>query len=395
MKRFFLFMIAITVFTSNLIADELDDLIRSGLEESLSGLSISNSLMTSILKRKSSYYTLIPGLSLSADADYDTSTGGGFDFDVTLSESFSDVDNLIQTLRMADITLDMAYLQAEIDAGTLVKTIINEYAALAVFHKEREIALANISNQTALLKIMAVKFKNGDEIAVNLRKLSNEVEISRQELVIDAINFTNSLKSFRFLCAAVPEEYSIEPVDIETTNAAVYQLKHNYYLLEISNNLITRGYYNRQHFLPKLSVSYNWGFDALNGTSTAGAGVSLDFTLSDIFERKNKIAQLDIDTAELETDIAELLLDWENDLQLMETTMTLLENKIALLQNDVQIETELRRLYNYQYETDQIDYYDYRLLMSDLLNAELDLLEARADLYVLLKRLQYGIIDPN
>lgn len=385
-------------FSLPLFADEVDDLIDYALVYSPGGQSVQYSIESGVLSRQDAYYALIPDLEFSAGYDLNESASGA-DYLVSLSSSFGDVDQILTSLRVAENDALINEIEAELEKRDLISEIIEGYAELAVFEKQQELSEAEISNNLLLLRIMTTKMNYGDEIAINVQKLSNEIAIDRQNLILNALDYTNALNTFDYLCGMLPNSFLFED---ETLNGSVstedlitqYELKLSMLSFAISNSSLELSAAKREQFLPNLSFSLGWDYDVDASRSGYDASIGISFDALRFFEQKNDIEELEISIAEQEISVSDLLIEWENDLSLLENRILFQEEKMDLLKNDVDIELQLRELYNYQYETDQIDFYDYQVLQNDLLTAELLLLEAKSELFLLKKQLEYGILSP-
>ncbi|OHD53447.1 MAG: hypothetical protein A2Y33_15105 [Spirochaetes bacterium GWF1_51_8] len=292
--------------------------------------------------------------------------------------------------------LDMNKIQAEIDKRNYIDSVIQAYIALGVAKKESALLEANIGAKESTLKVMEIKLKNGQEIALNAKKLSNEIVLLKQDLKYNYAQQEKSAEQFRILTAltgiAPMWDAGSVPVVPDAGSNSQYALDIGKKTLEIANNSIDLGLAAREHFLPELSLSFNYGYDMWEQQSSWGFSAGLSFSLFDFFERENKIGQLNYQKNNNEIALQNLIKEFEYSLKLMRKRIEVLTEKVSALKGNVEIERELQKLYDYQYKTDAIEYPEYMLLMNNLLQAELTYLRAESELYLLKKRLQYGLV---
>jgi outer membrane protein TolC len=274
--------------------------------------------------------------------------------------------------------------------------VIRQFVQLGVNVKQIELLNANIDAQKSSLKVIETKLKNGQEIALNAKKLSNDILLAQEELALKSAESDKASAQFTQLVGksiAAPS-WNPDTLDIPQTPGtnSQYQLSLKMKELLLANNSVDIGLAIREHFLPKLSLSFDYGYDMWENQTSWGVSAGVSFNLFDFFERENKIAQLNYQKANIELAVGSIRAEYEYTLMIMIKKLDVLEKKAAVLKGNVEIERELQKLYTYQYQTDQIDYPEYQLRMNSLLQAELTLLQTQAELYLLKKRIQYGIV---
>ncbi len=387
-----LLLLAIPVF-----AGELDEIIRYGLENSVSGVSIRSAYQNEQLTRRAGYYALIPSLSIGADYDYDNPSSGSqaMQYSLSFSKSFGDVDQTVRSLMSAEIDALIARYQAEMGYRNYIDSIIQSYANLCILIKQMEINLADIEAKETLLDTMQIKLEYGREIKLNVLKLSNEIELAKLDIRLQETDYSNELRTLSGLCGMTNAHYEFKlDVPRETNDLPVnnYELQLRIALLQLTNLNIDLSGERRSQFLPTLSLSLSESYDIDAGESAFNAGVGLNYSILDIIDRRNTIRDYEVSIASQKESIEDL----ERQLAIAESSYTAERassiDKVRLLEDELDIERELEKLYRYQYETDQIDYYEYRVRRNNLLTAEMNLLQARSELFLLITRRNYGIL---
>jgi outer membrane protein TolC len=400
MNKFIIVLTGVLIsFGPFIHADELDDLIRYGLVNSATGKTISNSLGINHLSYSEAYLSLLP--ELQAGVNYKNGASGSVQSDdwsgsITFSKSFSHVDSIIQGLVKAGNQLDINKIQAEIDKRSYIDNVIQQFVQLGVTVKEIDLLKANLAAQKSSLKVIETKLKNGQEIALNAKKLSNDIMIAAEELSLKSAEYDKASAQFIQLVgkkAASPvwNPDTLGVPDSPGSNSQ-YQLSLKMKELLLANNSVDIGLAVREHFLPQLSLSFNYGYDMWENQTSWGVSAGISFNPFDFFERENKIAKLNYEKANTQLAVDNIRVEYEYTLKIMIQKLGVLEKKTAVLKGNVEIERELQKLYTYQYQTDQIDYPEYQIRMNSLLQSELTLLRTQADLYLLKKRIQYGIV---
>ncbi len=377
---------------SPLFGDELDTIIEHSLKHSQQGRNLDNSVKKAELQRQAQYLTLVPNLRVNGD--WSAGTYGSINYGISLSESFSHVDSIIQSLRMAEQTRQAGLIQAELDRRDFIDNLITSYVNLCLARKKIEISRADIANQKVLYNIMKVRSDNGREIQLNVDKQQNEIVLSEADLAIEQVNIDNNLRTFLEYSGDTAASFELKGEFGPAREDSQYQLLMHKTSIELTNNSINMGLKKREQWLPRLDLSFSWNYDADANSSGYNLGAGLSFSALDFWERNNGIKQLDISRDSLLLTLSNTYIRWQNDKDLVQKRVSTLELKIQALEKEVALDTKLQDLYKYQYETDQIDYHEYRRRQNTLLTSELNLLQLQGDLFILKKRLQYGIIKP-
>ncbi|NPV01389.1 MAG: TolC family protein [Brevinematales bacterium] len=399
MNKFIVILTGVLLSFGAVYPDELDNLIVYGLANSAAGKTISNTLGIGHLSYSEAYLSLLPELSANVSYDSGASSGvqsGQWSGSIAFSESFPHVDSIIQGLVKAGNQLDINKIQAEVDKRSYIDSVIQQFVQLGVNVKQIELLNANIDAQKSSLKVIETKLKNGQEIALNAKKLSNDIMLAAEDLALKSAESVKASAQFAQLVGksiAAPS-WNPDTLDIPQTPGtnSQYQLSLKMKELLLANNSVDIGLAIREHFLPKLSLSFDYGYDMWDNQTSWGVSAGVSFNLFDFFERENKIAQLNYQKANIELAVGNIRAEYEYTLMIMLKKLDVLEKKAAVQKGNVELERELQKLYTYQYQTDQIDYPEYQLRMNSLLQSELTLLQTQADLYLLKKRIQYGIV---
>ncbi len=392
MNRLLLLLLMIGCTLSPVFSDELDTIISWSLSNSLKGQSLDNMKKQALLERQAQYLTLLPGMRLTAD--FDAGTYGGADYSISFSESFSHVDSVIQSLRLAEMNQKKALINVELAKREHIDSLISFYIDLSLQKKKLEITRADIANQRVLYNIMKVRQQNGREILLNVEKQANEITLSEADLSIDEIGFQNLMRSFIDMSGGAPAEFNMRAEFKEEAPLSQHELSLQKGWIDVTNNQISSGLKKREQWLPRLDLSFSWSMDIDNNSSSYNLGAGLSFSVLDYWERKNSIDQLNIRSQDLQLSISNAYVQWQNDRILMSKKIESLEKKITALEKEVELDKKLQDLYKYQYDTDQIDYHEYRRRQNVLLTSELNLLRLQGDYIRLRKRLQYGILKP-
>lgn len=387
---------AILILTaSNVRAEELDDLVRYGLQNSVSGRAVRAAYGSEAVTRRAGYYALIPSLDLGASYDYSGSSGG-LTCGVTLSKSFGDVDAAVMAVRTAELNAQIARYSAELGYRNYIDSVITAYVNLAILRMKIGIAEAELGTERMLLKQMQIKFLQNNEIELNVLKQSNDIELSKITIKLQYIDYTNALRSLNGLCGTNGSGYAFrldvpEPAADLPVDSYALQLKLDY--LTLTNLLYSRNSTVRSQFLPNLSLSFSDGWDSETRSANLNFGIGLDYSVLDIFDRANTVRGYDVQIASQLKTIDADGRDYAKALASYEASSSAYREQVGYLQRNLDIEKKLDELNFYKYQTDQIDYYNYMLLRDDLLTAELNLLEARSEWFLLVVRRNYGIIS--
>lgn len=385
-------MLLLTCLWQTAAAEELDDVIRYSLSNSMQGRHIQKQEKLAHLQNQSRLLSLLPVLSASADWQGGSYADSGYS--IRFSESFSHVDSVIQGLRQADLDRRQSLIQVQLLQRDLAENIIRSYVDICLIRKKLQLMRTDITNQRVLYSIMKVRQQNGREIQLNLEKQSNQILLSAADLRLEEAGLENAYRLFLDYSGGISAQFELGGSVQSEGDDHQYELQARQIGLSLSNNLIARRLKQREQWLPRLDLSLSWDYDIESGSAGYQWGAGLSFSFLDYWSRRNTIQQLEIRQDELLLSLSNTMLRWNNALQLQQVRQTTLAGKIQALQQEVTLEKRLQELYRYQYETDQIDYHEYRRRQYSLLNAELSLLQLQGELYRLQKQLQYGILRP-
>lgn len=392
----FLLVFSITAVAKASEASELDNLIQYGLQHSASGAAIRASYDSEQTTRRAGYYSLIPSLYLSADYDISSPSSGdsSMQYSLSFSKSFGDIDSTIRALRTAEINAMISRYQADLECRNYIDSVIQAYAGLCILVKEKQINLASIEAKKVLLISMTIKLQHGREILLNVLKLSNEIESAKLNLRLNEISYSNELRLLKTLCAYTNAELKLQ-LDLPEMSGELpvdaYDLQLKVAYLQLTNLRITLNGVRRSQFLPTLSLSFSESYDIDENQSSFDAGIGLSYSVLDIFDRRNSIREYEGSILSQIESISNTIRIFENARSSFDTKLQAAYDDVAIKEQQLEIEKGLDELYRYQYETDQMDYYDYRVQQNNLLSIELDLLRSRSDLYILITRKNYGI----
>jgi len=394
-------------------ADELDDLIKSSLSNASTMRKLNNIFKQTELNNKRTYLNLLPNIILTSGyeesfsaSDFSstlsmrtniTNLADNIRFSVIFSKDFADIDDTFQGFALSRNHLEIQKLQFEINKRNFIGKIIEDYANLCLFRKQIELKLTNLNNDKILLNIMNVKVKNGIEIPVNSQKLSNEILLKSEEINMDISSFEDYLTNFVRTIGIIPRQFSIdrellnEYDNIEHNNQLVLDIQRDY--LEITNNQININKKWRENFLPILSFSVSWNYDIKNSMNSYYIGIGLSLSILDYFKRENEIKYMELEIENKKIDISDAYYRLEKSLTYLEKNLSFMKKKIYMMEENIRISQSLIKLDQYKYEMDKISFHDFQQKQSELLSSELSLLQAKSKLYILQKKLQYGIIE--
>ena len=387
-------IIGFICLTTAVYSDELDSIIGQSLKQSPKIQTIDRSLEIDTLTKDYQYLSLFPDLGLSASASANSSSAG-IAFSANLSKSFSDLDGTWTGLQTAENTLKISKVQTEASKRSWVSYIITTYADFSLQRRQIDLKKASLQDSELYLNILNIQYNSGKEIALTVAKQSNDIRLLKQDLKFSELSYSNSLRIFQKKLGFTVAIRDTDPkaefgISALTNEIELTVAKHR---LTLSNNMMKIHKKERETFLPTVGVSGYCKYDTEANAMGYGVSLNLSFSFLDIFLKQNEIKQMNIQNSNLISENEETIMLLQEQLELMKQQCDILVEKIELSEDNIKLAKRQLELYKYQYEVGTIDFYEFSRHQTDILSEQLSLATLQNKLYLLKKRLQYGIVQ--
>ncbi len=397
----FSLILTFALFPVVFYSDELDDIIRFALSNSIMSHSLTNNIEIAKLRHDQIWFSIIPEASISANYTYQNNEPNtNYSITLGISKNFGDIDSSIQQFRIAENDYKSSKIDQELDKINFINSIIVNYIDLSEIIHQKEIYEQEISNDFYIYNIVLFKVKTGSEDPSALVQYSNEIHLKSDDLELDKYDFSSRIDKFTQITATNPVLYQLNNLTESDYNNIVSYIKISNQLfssiskknIEISNNLILLSKKNREILLPTLGLSASLGFDFLAGRFNYGYGTSLSYPIFDLFKKFDDIKIYALQISNINIDISNKIKEVRNNIRLVDNEEKTLQQKISFLDTEIKIESELQNGYFNDYQMGKIDFYDFKKRKQELILDELELIHSKALLFRLHKRLQYGIL---
>jgi outer membrane protein TolC len=402
-KRFFcVFTLLLSGFFGISFADELDDAIQLALNNSPMAQKFDNILKMERLKNNNTGLFLLPDLSVSFNSFYrNDNPATNFSLAVSIGKSFGDIDNFVQDIIISKNNLNKSEIELEIKKIVFIDQVVDYYTAVYRYQKKIEVEEENIQFLSNVYKALKEKRNKGEELQLNVIRFSNEILLRTGELELDQASLGKNLEYLQYLLGlsnvleTLNFELKFKENEIE---AAYFETNSENSLLardrniNISNNLMSIDKKNRESFLPVLSLSLSASYDILNNNFSYAANLGFAFQIFDIIKKQNEIKIVKLSNEILVTEISNLIKENIYTLFLMKKEIQLLGKRILFLEENGRIAKELQKDYLRRYLKGEIDFIEYYKYWNMSYDDEVRLLQNKVDLYILIKRLKYGVV---
>ena len=332
------------------------------------------------------------GCSLYNDIRIDTSYNNGPGVNASITKPLSDLDSIIRALLTSANTLSSTEIDTAIQRKEFLDSIIGNYADLQYFRFQKDILIDDISNYNDFLSLINSERNPENEKFYDLRMISNNIVIKEEELVLNEQKFTNNLFVFFKLTGYKITDFDLEKMFSDINNTTQYELELKKIRVDLGNNYLVIRKKWLDNILPELSLSAGVSYDITSNqiSNTDSAGINYNF--AGIFRRNYESKIIEYQNENLKRDIWAKEMENEDALYSINQMIDILENRVNILEKNLLIENTNIVLYAGLYKQDKIDFYEYKRNIDNLMAYKTNLLRSKSDLFIIIKRLKYGIL---
>ncbi len=314
----------------------------------------------------------------------------GVEIGANVEKSLADFDTILQ---QSKLTYPISAIQASIDKKNYIDSIITDYAELSYYPSEIKIKEEQIRIYQNLFIDIST---NHNKLKYRLEEytyLSNNIYIEKQDLLLMDEIYSSHLSNFLEYTGLSQKNINMDLLFSNNDKTSEITLEYQNLKAEQGNNKQTIRRQNLQNYLPYLDLSIDTSNYLISGEPALAAGSSLDFSFSDIFRRINYNKILELENRNIDEKIPYEIFENRSISNLIERRIETLKSKIAILKETIKRNQDYNSSYYKLYKSKKIDLYKLITRFDDSINIKLDFIESQRQLFILRKRLEYGILS--